>query len=74
MAGGPIVLPDMSDNPGGGGTSDGVVVLQEMIARKVQSCVVATIVDSVVVQAARAAGMIFVFILSVCTASVTSVA
>ena len=26
--GGPIVLPDMSDDPGGGGTSDGVVVLQ----------------------------------------------
>ncbi len=55
--GGPVVLPDMSDNPGGGGTSDGVVVLQELIARSVQNCVVATIVDPDVVQSAHTAGM-----------------
>jgi microcystin degradation protein MlrC len=54
---GPIVLPDMSDNPGGGGTSDGTVVLQELLAHGVRSCVVATIVDPEVVQAAHAAGV-----------------
>ncbi len=55
--GGPIVLPDMSDNPGGGGTSDGVVVLHELLVRNVQNCVVATIVDPDVVQSARNAGV-----------------
>ena len=68
------MLPDMSDNPGGGGTSDGVVVLQEMIARKVQNCVVATIVDPIVVQAARAAGMILISASVWTTASMISLA
>ena len=45
--GGPVVLPDMSDNPGGGGTSDSIVILSEFLARGVRNCVIATIVDPV---------------------------
>ena len=36
----------MSDNPGGGGTSDSVVILQEMLDRGVTNAVVATIVEN----------------------------
>ena len=47
----------MSDNPGGGGTSDSVVILQEMLDRGVTNAVVATIVDPAVVEQAHAAGV-----------------
>ena len=48
----------MSDNPGGGGTSDSVVILQEMLDRGVTNAVVATIVDPAVVEQAHAAGVV----------------
>ena len=47
---------DMSDNPGGGGTSDSIVILSEMLERGVRSCVIATIVDPAVAEDAHAAG------------------
>ena len=47
----------MSDNPGGGGTSDSVVIIQEMLDRGVTNAVVATIVDPAVVEQAHAAGV-----------------
>ena len=50
-------VQDMSDNPGGGGTSDSVVILQEMLERGVTNAVVATIVDPAVVEQAHAAGV-----------------
>ena len=46
----------MSDNPGGGGTSDSIVILSEMLERGVRSCVIATIVDPAVAEDAHAAG------------------
>jgi microcystin degradation protein MlrC len=41
---------------GGGGTSDSIVILSEMLERGVTSCVIATIVDPAVAEEAHAAG------------------
>jgi microcystin degradation protein MlrC len=53
----PIVLPDMSDNPGGGGTSDSVAILEEFIKRGVEGVAVATICDPEVAEMAHRAGV-----------------
>jgi microcystin degradation protein MlrC len=53
---GPVVLADVSDNPGGGSPCDGTVMLKELIERNVPSAVVAVIADPEAVRAAREAG------------------
>ena len=54
---GPVVLADVSDNPGGGSPCDGTVMLQELVNANVPSAVVAVIVDPEAVRAARGAGV-----------------
>ena len=53
----PVVLADVADNPGGGGTCDAVFLLQRLIDRDVQDAVVAAIYDPETVQQAKAAGV-----------------
>ncbi len=54
---GPVVLADVSDNPGGGSPSDGTVMLKELVEGNVPSAVVAAIVDPEAVRAAKQAGI-----------------
>jgi microcystin degradation protein MlrC len=55
---GPIVLPDMSDNPGGGGASDSIAILEEFLTQGVTSDLcIAAITDAEVVAMATAAGV-----------------
>jgi microcystin degradation protein MlrC len=54
---GPVVLADVSDNPGGGSPSDGTVMLKELVEGNVPSAVVAAIVDPEAVRAAKQAGL-----------------
>ena len=56
-SGGPIVLADMSDNPGGGGTSDSVAILTEFVKRGIEGVAVASINDPEVAEMAHAAGV-----------------
>jgi microcystin degradation protein MlrC len=53
---GPVVLADVSDNPGGGSPCDGTVMLKELIEAKVPSAAVAVIADREAVRAAKEAG------------------
>jgi microcystin degradation protein MlrC len=53
----PVVLADVSDNPGGGGPGDGTVMLKELVEGNVPSAVVAVIVDPEAVRAAKEAGI-----------------
>jgi microcystin degradation protein MlrC len=53
---GPVVLADVSDNPGGGSPCDGTVMLKELVEMNVPSAVVAVIADPGAVRAAREAG------------------
>lgn len=53
----PIVLPDMSDNPGGGAAGDSVAVLAELIRRGVTRAAVSTVYDPEVVELAHEAGV-----------------
>jgi len=55
--GGPVILADGSDNPGGGGPCDGTVILRELLESGVQSAVVAVIADPEAVALAAAAGV-----------------
>eukprot|EP01051_Picozoa_sp_SAG22_P015701 SAG22_NODE_2091_length_3027_cov_1.473702_1_plen_738_part_00 len=55
--GGPVVLADMSDNPGGGGASDSVAILSEFLSRGVDGVAVGAIVDMEVVGLCEAAGV-----------------
>jgi microcystin degradation protein MlrC len=54
---GPVVLADVSDNPGGGSPCDGTVMLKELVEANVPSAVVAVIVDPEAVRAAQRAGI-----------------
>jgi microcystin degradation protein MlrC len=53
----PVVLADVSDNPGGGSPCDGTVMLKELVEGNVPSAVVAVIVDPQAVRAAKQAGI-----------------
>lgn len=53
----PVVLADVSDNPGGGSPCDGTVMLKELVEGNVPSAVVAVIVDPEAVRAAKQAGI-----------------
>ena len=55
--GGPIVLADGADNPGGGGPCDGTTILQKFIEADVQDAVVAVIADPESVAQAVGAGV-----------------
>src|SRR5436309_6083156 len=52
----PIVLADIQDNPGAGGTSDTVGLLRALIAHRTQGAVIGMIVDPEAAAAATAAG------------------
>ncbi len=52
----PIVLADIQDNPGAGGTSDTVGLLRALIAHCAQGAVIGMIVDPGAAEAATAAG------------------
>lgn len=53
----PIVISDIADNPGGGGSNDGVEILRELIAQNVTQAAIATIYDPQVVQEAIQVGV-----------------
>ena len=53
---GPVVLADVSDNPGGGSPCDGTAMLRELVEADVPSAVVAVIADPEAVRAAKEAG------------------
>ena len=55
--GGPVVLADGSDNPGGGAACDSTFVLRELIDRGVQGVALGMIWDPLAVQLARDAGV-----------------
>jgi len=52
----PIVLADIQDNPGAGGTSDTVGLLRALIAHRARGAVIGMIVDPEAAEAATAAG------------------
>jgi microcystin degradation protein MlrC len=54
---GPVVLADVSDNPGGGGPCDGTLMLKALVGANVPSAVVAVIVDPEAVRAAQQIGI-----------------
>ncbi|GAB6860955.1 M81 family metallopeptidase [Haloplanus litoreus] len=53
----PLLLADISDNPGGGGAQDGTVLLSALLDAGVQDAAVATIYDPAAVDAAVEAGV-----------------
>ncbi len=57
MGRGPVVLADVSDNPGGGSPGDGTLMLQELVRANVPSAVLAVMVDPEAVRAAKEAGI-----------------
>src|SRR5208282_6090003 len=52
----PVLLADIQDNPGAGGTSDTVGLLRALIAHRAQGAVIGMIVDPSAAEAAIAAG------------------
>lgn len=54
---GPVILPDGSDNPGGGAPCDGTVLLSELVRANAQGAVLAHIVDPQSVRKAIASGV-----------------
>jgi microcystin degradation protein MlrC len=52
----PVVLADIQDNPGAGGTSDTVGLLRALIAQRAQDAVIGMMVDPEAAAAAAAAG------------------
>jgi microcystin degradation protein MlrC len=52
----PIILADVQDNPGAGGTSDTVGILRALIAQKAEGAVIGMMVDPEAAAAAEAAG------------------
>lgn len=57
IEGQPVVIADIADNPGGGGSNDGVEILRELMRQKVKHAAVATIYDPAVVGQAIAVGV-----------------
>lgn len=57
IPGGPIILSDGADNPGGGSTGDGTHLLRALIEHKVQNVAFAMIVDAESVAMAEKAGV-----------------
>jgi microcystin degradation protein MlrC len=53
----PVILSDMSDNPGGGSANDSVEILKELLRRGQTDAAVATIYDPETVKTAIAAGV-----------------
>ena len=53
----PVVIADIADNPGGGGSNDGVEILRELMAQGVNNAAVGTIYDPQVVQEAIKVGV-----------------
>ena len=53
----PVVISDMSDNPGGGSANDGVEILKELVRQKVNHAAVATVYDPEIAETAHAAGI-----------------
>ena len=53
----PVIISDMSDNPGGGSANDSVEILKELLKRGQTDAAVATIYDPQTVEAATAAGV-----------------
>lgn len=53
----PVVIADIADNPGGGGSNDGVEILRELMKQNVSSAAISSIYDPEVVQKAIAAGV-----------------
>ena len=53
----PVIISDMSDNPGGGSANDSVEILKELLRQGQADAAVATIYDPETVQAAIAAGV-----------------
>jgi len=53
----PVVINEMADNPGGGGSNDSVAVLRELIAQEVTSAAVGTVYDPEVVEACEKIGV-----------------
>ena len=53
----PVVISDMSDNPGGGSANDSAEILKELLRRGERDAAVATIYDPETVEAAKEAGV-----------------
>ncbi len=53
----PVIISDMSDNPGGGSANDSVEILRELLRRGQTDAAVATIYDPATVESAIAAGV-----------------
>ena len=53
----PVVLADVADNPGSGGSTDSTLLLRTMIEKNVQDAAVAVICDPQVVEQAQQAGV-----------------
>ena len=56
IEGGPVVIADPSDNPGGGAPSDATAILRALIGRGVQEAAIGPIWDPIAVQFCAAAG------------------
>src|SRR5205807_1679857 len=54
---GPVILADVADNPGGGGSGDGTVILQALLAAGASDTAFGIMVDPAVAQEAHAAGV-----------------
>jgi microcystin degradation protein MlrC len=52
----PVILADVQDNPGAGGTSDTVGILRALIAQRAKGAVIGMMVDPEAAEAAEAAG------------------
>ncbi|WP_251341865.1 M81 family metallopeptidase [Haloplanus halophilus] len=53
----PLLLADISDNPGGGSAQDGTVLLEALLEAGVEDAALATMYDPAAVEAAAAAGV-----------------
>ena len=56
VAGGPVVIADVWDNPGGGVPGDSTIILREMIRREIDNAALATIWDPIAVRTCMSAG------------------
>jgi microcystin degradation protein MlrC len=54
---GPVVIADVSDNPGGGAAGDSTFILREMLKRKINNAAIATLWDPITADFARKVGV-----------------